>query len=357
MGVSENRLHRVFFDLCPEWGDQAERLSRRLAQEGIDCVSFAALSWKSGSAVPAGNMKTLRVGPALWKPGSVVLTDNPETGAELARRGMVYFGASLCPDADSGSNGSLCPDGGLGSNGSQWFDGAALVLEGFDDIDGRYLEEWMLRAQGLSVTIARTERLTIREIAEQDIEELVRIGGQNGGMAVAGAELDMDASDTPESAFLANDIAVYRWTDVCSAEWLHAYRETAYRLQGFGLWSVLYQGKVIGCCGFEPWGRPEGKEAAEPFTEDKRGTGSVSAEDCLALELQYMLDVRYHRQGFGTEMCQAALDYADRRLGVEEVWLRTRRENLASRALAEKLGFRPEKNGNMISGIVIMHKK
>jgi len=57
------------------------------------------------------------------------------------------------------------------------------------------------------------------------------------------------------------------------------------------------------------------------------------------LELQYMLDTAYRRQGFGTEMCQAALQYADERLGADTICLRIRRDNAASPALAQKLGF------------------
>ncbi|MCD8022582.1 MAG: GNAT family N-acetyltransferase [Lachnospiraceae bacterium] len=58
-----------------------------------------------------------------------------------------------------------------------------------------------------------------------------------------------------------------------------------------------------------------------------------------SLEMQYMLDISYRRQGFGTQMCRAALEYARTRLDVERVWVRIREENDASQALAEKLGF------------------
>ncbi|MCD7819754.1 MAG: GNAT family N-acetyltransferase [Lachnospiraceae bacterium] len=260
-------MRYVFFDLSPEWDEEAKQLEKRLVQEGIFC---AGLSWETLSLVNSID--------------TVVLTDCPESGRRLTRMGKVYFGC--CRGTET-----------------RWFDGAALVLEGFDDVDGRYLEEWVRWAQGLPAVITRTKRLVIREMAEPDLKELVRISRQNSSEAFNGGE------------------------DVCSLERLRAYIKSAYRLQGFGLWSVLYQGKVIGCCGFEPW----------PGSVSK--TESALQEEQLALELQYMLDTPYRRRGIGTEMSRAALEYARDRLGVEKVWLRILPNNEPSLALARKLGF------------------
>ncbi|MCD7736789.1 MAG: GNAT family N-acetyltransferase [Lachnospiraceae bacterium] len=219
----------------------------------------------------------------------------------------------------------------------------------------------MLRSQGRPAVIARTKRLTIREMTETDLDELVRIGGQSLSRTAGQAEHGCDCSDRNETAC---DTA----TELFSEERLRAYRRTAYRLQGFGLWSVLCQDRVIGCCGFEPCqdrnehveksstglyiqGKlrlrkalrdlPENKAAAQPERDAIQLKKDVftHTEHEIVLELQYMLDAAYRRKGLGFEMCAAVLEYARERLGADEIRVRIRPDNIASLRLAGKLGF------------------
>ncbi|MCD8337609.1 MAG: GNAT family N-acetyltransferase [Lachnospiraceae bacterium] len=290
----KDRLRKVVFDLGDEWKEEAENLRERLRQEGIVC----SILTDAGSAV-------------LQKRETVVLTDSAATGKWLSQEGIVYFGCQRRERA--------------------WLDGAALVLEGFEEIDAGYLEEWMCRAQGRPAKIAGTKRLLLREIDEKDLSELVRIGKEENGLA------------------LLNE-------DAFTSERLRSYFMTAYRLQGYGLWSVLHGGKVIGCCGFAPYEENDNSKWGINEKEKLRGqiwtyrmchdadtadmNGNVGETDDRILELQYMLDMAYRRQGFGTEMCRAALQYAQERLDVNEIRLRIRPDNGASQALARKLGFK-----------------
>lgn len=321
----DNRiLRKVFLDLQPQWEEEVLLLREELEKTGVGCENLTQKIWERRGE---------------WCKEAVVLTDSPERCAKFSQADVVCFGCSYS---------------------IEWFDGAALVLEGFEGIDARYLEEWMLRAQGLPAVIARTERLEIREMAERDLPEMIRIGNESGAVE----NLSVNA-------------------DMFSEERLSSYIKTAYRLQGYGLWSVLHEGKLIGCCGFAPWDAAtiaradseEGRQlsaAKEGSVESVRLTaaeeGSVrsgqltvaaayrifrlafpvtESEECQiltrpeksALELQYMLDRAYRRQGFGTEMCQTALEYAYERLDADEIYLRIRLNNQASRALAKKLHF------------------
>ncbi|MCD7841603.1 MAG: GNAT family N-acetyltransferase [Lachnospiraceae bacterium] len=333
-------LRCAVFNLSREWGQEEYALRVRLAREGILCVDFTKTEW----SLIKRNEDT------------VVLTDSPQTGAKLAREGIVYVGC--CHAMDTRINQNSATKATDADMVSCWFDGAALVLEGFEEVDARYLEEWMLRAKGHPVTIARTKRLLIREISDKDIPELERIGRTCGGA---------EAKEEPieETNVKMNEGISYAGENICkerelhvqgnrfTKEYLYPYRRTAYRLQGFGLWSVLYRDRVIGCCGFEPW--DEKLETAESDAQSPAGMRpdrtdkimqyhltlrEVSAESLgIILEMQYMLDPAYHRQGFGTEMCRASLACARERLDADEVRLRIREGNLASRALAEKLGF------------------
>ncbi len=211
----------------------------------------------------------------VFKKGDLVLTDCTERGEELSRLGIPFFGCS---------------------KEKAWFNGAVLVLQSLDGIDKRYLEEWYARAMGQPASITRTKRLVIREISRGDIDDLIRISRQTA-----------DAEGFTEEGLLS-------------------YIKTAYRLQGYGLWSVLFQGKVIGCCGFAP------ADGEDPETGTDKGTDSV-------LEMQYMIDSDSQRAEFGTEMCRAAMGYAYDRLEAAEILVRIRKDNAASLALAKKLGF------------------
>ncbi|MCC8104645.1 MAG: GNAT family N-acetyltransferase [Clostridiales bacterium] len=376
----KNVLQCVVFNLSREWEQEEHALRERLAREGILCVDFAKTD---------GSLTLIKKNEA-----AVVLTDSPEIGAELVREGIIYFGCCHAQNVQ-GNQASAMESTGTDADtdadtnmGSGWFDGAALVLEGFEEVDAEYLEQWMLRAKGMPAMIARTNRLTIREIADEDISELERIGrecGEAEAQEETNEELNEETKETNEKI---NEGILYAGKNTCeekelhaqgnrfTKEYLYSYRRTAYRLQGFGLWSVLYRDRVIGCCGFEPWDTElEPAESAAPriVSERKKTDAIQSLADILPdqidqplvctdtiisyhlhfketsvaplgiiLEMQYMLDPVYHRQGFGTEMCQALLAYARERLDADEVRLRIREDNLASRALAEKLGFVPE---------------
>ncbi|MCD7954492.1 MAG: GNAT family N-acetyltransferase [Lachnospiraceae bacterium] len=452
---SGKALRHVVFDLQPDWENEVRLLAETLKKDGISCT-FMAQGQGIWELAKFDRLKT------------IVLTDSAARGKELARMGIVYFGCShteaICMDftytnsldsrqgcalsgvtdrpktkgdfsdgftenrenKNSDNKNSDSKNSDDKNSGSSWFDGAALVLEGFEEVDARYLEEWMLRAQGLPAVIARTERLEIREMTEQDLPELIHIGNESGAVENLSAN-----------------------ADVFSEERLSSYIKTAYRLQGYGLWSVLYEGKLIGCCGFAPWdfgmatqkdfaesgrrtaseegsaesgqltaaredsaesgqlaaaredpaesgqltaakgdsaesghmkaaalymtfrldlrrglegaerflpgtglpatglpgtGIPDGQDLSEPqntreLPEPKTQEAPEMVRSRNALELQYMLDCAYRRQGFGTEMCRAALAYAYERLDADEIYLRIQPDNQASRALAKKLHF------------------
>ncbi len=268
-------LRQVFFDLGPEWETEEEQLAGRLAEEGIPALRLPAE--KDHAAANSG---------------TIILTDNPLTVKRCTPEGPVCFGC--IHDSDI------------------WFPGTVLVLESLDCIDGRYLEEWMLRAQGLPAGIAQTDHLVIREIAELDVKHLVQIARMCGPDIFSGKGLFTEEN-------------------------LTAYAKTAYRLQGFGLWTVLLQGTVIGCCGFAPF--RDYDDNCQQYQLLFPSAGMKETGDRTILELQYFLDPACQSRGFGTEMCFAALKYARERLSADEIRARICRGNRASEALAEKLAF------------------
>ena len=95
-----------------------------------------------------------------WNDSAVVITDSRVLSSGLAGSGIVCIGCAASEEA--------------------FFDGAALVTDCPEQLDGRTLEEYLLRMTGRPVTIAETGRLILREIAEEDIDRLYEISRQKG---------------------------------------------------------------------------------------------------------------------------------------------------------------------------------
>ena len=150
---------------------------------------------------------------------------------------------------------------------------------------------------GKPVEAVRTRRLVLRETRMEDFPALYRISLQPG-MRYGMEEKPGSREEERQK--------------------LEAYIKTAYRLYGFGLWTVLCEEKVIGRCGITPFRLEDGS---------------------FALELGYMLDENRQHQGYGTEMCRGVIRYARERLETEELWCRIHPDNHSSIRLARRLGF------------------
>ncbi len=295
-------LRQVLMALGKEWSAQEEKLKERLALENVRCVGFGdgqncreqlrsqALSLSEECA------ETVRT-DGLSAADTVVITDDRELAAEMAGRGFVCIGCEAGEES--------------------FFEGAALVTDVPETLDVRSLEECLLRATGRPVTIAVTDRLVLREITEQDIPGLYRISMQEGMReAVEGVG---------ENCF--------------EPDRMKAYIHHMYRLCGYGLWSVLLRdGTLAGCCGFADYTERHAVRE-EPKKVEKNGRKGTEEQKRACLELQYVIAEEYRRQGYGEEMCRAAIEYAYDRLCADELWVRVKTKNRASLALAGKLGF------------------
>lgn len=170
-------------------------------------------------------------------------------------------------------------------------------------------EEFLLniwkRHYGVPWVIAQTGRLLIRESVMEDLPWLL-------------AAYEEERANPDVRSFSGQP-----------EEELRAYIQKGYPFFGYGLWSVVERssGSVIGRAGVEEKELPaHGK--------------SAGAEDAQAvLELSYLIQKSCRRRGYAKEAAEAILAYVRRELAVREVYLRTSRENTASRRLAERLGF------------------
>jgi RimJ/RimL family protein N-acetyltransferase len=293
----EYQVKGVVFELREEWMSEAGDLVAELRQCGIEC-SFPeeyrdadaddTADWSTDQSTNQKNRRDelafnrQAVVSAKFR-NQVVLTDDPQRAAALARLGIVCIGCQKELD--------------------RYFDGVELVVFSLADLDARIIEETFCHGRGLPMTITQTERLVIREIAEEDFAFLEQLGQSEGMQLAVEKEEGMDGP--------------------LDAKRLTAYIRHVYRLYGYGLWMVLGRNETrIGLCGLTDWDAEE-----------------IDLDSSL-LQLQYAVAPAFRRQGYAFEMCRAVLEYAMEQMPErKDLWLRIHTENAPSLHLAEKLGF------------------
>jgi len=90
-----------------------------------------------------------------------------------------------------------------------------------------------------------------------------------------------------------------------------------------GLWATIHKesGNFIGRCGLLPW--------------------TIEGQD--EVEIAYLLDKAYWKQGLGTEAAQAILQYGFEKLNLSRLICMIDPENVASQRVAERIGMTFEK--------------
>ena len=329
-------LRSVWYKIEENKTTRSERVFLALQKKGIPCRKGV---WFSEKLQEMEHM--------------LVLTDDRELAEQISELGIACVGVAGESDA--------------------FFNGTDLVVEKPEKLELQELEKYLQRYHGLPVTIARTRRLTLREMIVDDWQVLNRIDHQSG---MEKARQDAEETDSFEKSRL------------------ESYIGSQYRLYGYGLWSVVLDkertdseekerceavgsekifsakdgtadvaaGKtggrveivtditagetggqaerirecVIGCCGFSALEeRPDMQKSIED------GEDAQDQENPVILELQYMLDEAYRRQGYGTEMCRAAIAYAYEQLEADEIMVRVRSDYQEAISFARSIGFRP----------------
>jgi ribosomal-protein-alanine N-acetyltransferase len=148
--------------------------------------------------------------------------------------------------------------------------------------------------------ILETERLSLREITEDDLDDLLEIWGDPETMRFFPRTLDSQAM----------------------REWIER-NQRRYELYGHGLWATTMRSeqKLVGDCGLV----------------------IQEVDGIEELEVGYHFNRKYWGRGFATEAARACMDYTFERLGRRRVISMIRPENSPSRRVAERNGLRIEK--------------
>jgi [ribosomal protein S5]-alanine N-acetyltransferase len=176
------------------------------------------------------------------------------------------------------------------------FSGAKYAIETLENLEYDYFERVYLRFCALPWNITETRRCFIREMTENDVDELY--------------EIYREPSITEYMEGLYEERAE-------EISYIKEYIEKVYSFYGFGTWIVIHKDthKIIGRVGFN-W---------------RAGYDEP--------ELGFMIAVPYQRQGYAYEVCQAVLKTGCEEYGFEQVQALVRNGNRISKQLCLKLGF------------------
>ena len=214
-------------------------------------------------------------------PEECIVVEDSENGCKAAKNAGMTCIAYYNPDS-----------------GKQDLGSAYMIIEGYEEIDSAFMEKAYCHSHHLPALVCETNRLVIREMKKTDIPRLMEICSQ---------ETSRDACEGVAKP-LSEEL-----------EGFDAYRSYMYELCDMGYWSVLKKdtGEIIGRAGVEP-----------KFWNQKK----------TVVELGYIIDEKYRRQGYAYEACQGIIEEAAKR-GAVYLHCRIKSSNKASVNLAEKLGF------------------
>lgn len=230
---------------------------------------------------PAPDVFLKAAGELGLRPEECMVVEDSENGCRAARNAGITCMAYYNPDS-----------------GKQDLGSAYMVIEGYEEIDSAFMEKVYCHSHHLPAVVCETDRLLIREMKKEDIPRLMEICSQ---------ETSRDACEGVAKP-LSEEL-----------EGFDAYRSYMYELCDMGYWSVLKKdtGEIIGRAGIEPkfWNRKK-----------------------TVVEMGYIIDEKYRRQGYAYEACQGIIQESAKR-GAVYLHCRIKSGNKASVNLAEKLGF------------------
>ena len=247
-------------------GDDPERAVHNLREQGLECCEDPEEFCRMISANDENRLH------------SFAFTDNRAVGDRLRETG-VGFAAYLNPVSRG-----------------ETFSDTLYMIDNICNLKAFDINRFLLRYLQLPWDIIETKRCLVREITEEDVDELYEIYADPG------------VSRYTEGLYEDRER---------EREYIRDYIKNRYRFFEYGIWLIIDRAskKAIGRAGFEY---------------------RAGFEDP---ELGYVIAAPCQRKGYAFEVCSALLKYAADQLAFSGINAFTVKENTASVRLLRKLGF------------------
>ena len=177
--------------------------------------------------------------------------------------------------------------------------GIDLIVESFEEVETDFLIKLWCHKNGLPCLIVDTERTIIRELCENDIDEVIKISRQE---------------------HILKFVKDGRVPETEQREKLLAYMENVYKFYDFGIWGIFEKmtGILIGLVSLDLLKTTENPEYEVGFFIRREKLGL----------------------GFGKEALDAVVHYAKNKLEALRLVAVTDKENIGAVKLLEKCGFK-----------------
>lgn len=219
--------------------------------------------------------------------GKIWVTDEPGLAKELMKNGPVigYVGKEM-------------------DRLDHW-SGLFYLIMDWEAITPHYLELVWCRYYQIPLIIARTKEWSIREMKEEDAPYLCQFYGEKGEWRIPDTHGERNKNKNRTEWVLAERLRIA------------AYRKNVYPVRGYGMYVLEKENHPIGLAGFE--------------MEEIAGESRIT--------MGYYVIPEERRKGVAKKACEMLLNYVEEEYGVDQVYLRIHKKNLASISLAKQLGF------------------
>lgn len=304
----------------------ATELVRELKSKGY----LLAVASSSPMSKIERNLKQLDIYELFDKKVSGMELENPKPHPDIFLKAadMLSVSPSECIVIEDSKNGVLSARAAgmacLGfvnpNSGDQDLSKADYLFEGFSNIDESFIRMVHNHRFNEPWYVLETERLRIREMCPEDIDDLIRIYSDDEITRYMEGLFDRDKE----------------------LEYMKQYIENIYGFYGYGMWIVEKKdGTVIGRAGIEYYDSEMkmSNQITGIYRPFKDFAEAATISDEYSHLLGYVIGVKYQNKGYGTEACRAIIDYGINNLGLKEIKVNIDRDNEKSIRLAKRLGF------------------
>lgn len=251
--------------------------------------TFCGNSWKK--------MEQLLIERKKNREFELVLEENPEEKLDLYSREKLIF-LTAREDAACVAKEKGIPVIGYEEPEGEQVWSAQMVLYQMEDTAIRLLDHVYQREYHMPWTIAESKRCQIREMTLEDLDELYVLYQGKSIRQFMEPLYERDEEEEYTKAYIAN----------------------MYHYYGYGMWLVFEKGTGI--------------------LIGRAGLNNLTWNGNMILELGYAIAEEKQHMGYGTEVCQAIIEYTKEvDFGFDKLYCFIEPENKISIKLAEKLGF------------------